>query len=181
MRRLQQYFLRDDGVFPNNSLPVVVCKYALTIPKIFSAAAIRRLFNRNGWGNTWKNGIYTYDHYHSITHEVLGVIRGRTMLQLGGDSGVAVLIEKGDVLLIPAGVAHRNLGKERDVICIGGYPEARDFDMNYGNPGERPRSDQNIAALPLPATDPVFGEKGCLIKAWQETEPAGNRAEKVAS
>jgi len=46
------------------------------------------------------------------------------------------------MLLIPAGVAHCNLGKKKDVICIGGYPGARDYDMKYGKPKERPAADE---------------------------------------
>jgi uncharacterized protein YjlB len=71
------------------------------------------------------------------------------------------------VLVIPAGVAHMNLGKENDVTCIGAYPDGRDYDMNYGKPGERPKSDHNIASLPLPGTDPVFGKKGALLQLWK--------------
>jgi uncharacterized protein YjlB len=39
--------------------------------------------------------------------------------------------------------------------------------MNYGKPGERPRVDENIARLALPATGPVFGKKGPLLDHWQ--------------
>ena len=60
-----------------------------------------------------------------------------------------------------------NLGKEDDVTCVGGYPNGKDYDMNYGKKGERPVTDQNIGAVPLPETDPVFGKKGGLIKIWK--------------
>lgn len=97
----------------------------------------------------------------------MGVCRGSTRLQLGGNNGITVTIEKGDVLIIPAGVAHKNLGKEKDVICVGGYPDGNDWDMNYGREGERPGTDYNIALLPMPATDPVYGLKGSLINVWK--------------
>jgi len=86
---------------------------------------------------------------------------------LGGEKGIVLFILEGDVLVIPAGVAHMNLGKENDVTCVGGYPEGREFDMNYGTDAERPRADHNIAALPMPNTDPVFGENGPLGKIWK--------------
>jgi uncharacterized protein YjlB len=60
-----------------------------------------------------------------------------------------------------------NLGKEDDVICVGGYPDGREYDMNYGKAGERPKADNNIAATPLPPTDPVFGKNGPLLKLWK--------------
>ena len=163
----EQYFVKDDGIFPNNSLPIIYYPKVLDLPMLFSALSIRRLCQKNNWGNNWKQGIYTYHHYHSITHEVLGVCKGETLLQLGGEEGITLFIEKGDVIIIPAGVAHMNLGKEDDVICVGGYPNGKDYDMNYGKEGERPGTDQNIGAVPLPETDPVFGKKGGLIKIWK--------------
>lgn len=39
-------------------------------------------------------------------------------------------------------------------------------DMNYGKPGERPRTDENIARVALPAFDPIFGKSGPLIDHW---------------
>jgi uncharacterized protein YjlB len=132
----EQFFVKDDGIFPNNSLPIIFYPKALDLPKLFPAIAVRKLFQKNNWGNNWKQGIYTYHHYHSITHEVLGVCKGETLLQLGGEQGITLFIEEGDVLIIPAGVAHMNLGKEKDVICVGGYPNGKDYDMNYGKEGE---------------------------------------------
>jgi len=125
------------------------------------------LFENNNWRNTWQQGIYTYHHYHSTTHEVLCVCKGETLLLLGGENGITVLIQEGDVLVIPAGVAHINLGKENDVSCIGAYPDGRDYDMNFGKQGERPRTDHNIASLPLPQTDPVFGANDGLLQIWR--------------
>jgi len=63
---------------------------------------------------------------------VLGVCKGEPLLQLGGENGISLFIQQGDVLIIPAGVAHKNLGKENDLICVGAYPDGRDYDMNYG-------------------------------------------------
>lgn len=161
------YFVKDDGIFPNNRLPILHYPSVLELPPLLPARAVRKLFQENNWTNNWKQGIYTYHHYHSNTHEVLGVCKGETLLQLGGENGISLFIQKGDVLVIPAGVAHMNLGKENEVTCVGGYPDGRDYDMNYGKPGERPRADHNIASVPLPKTDPVFGKKGGLLQAWK--------------
>ena len=160
------FIVKDDGIFPNNSLPVLFYPQVLELPRLFPASAIKNLFQGNNWKNNWKQGIYTYHHYHSITHEVLGICKGETLLLLGGENGVTIEVHEGDVLIIPAGVAHINLGKENDVICVGAYPDGTDYDMNYGKPHERPRADHNIATLPLPKTDPVFGKKGGLSKIW---------------
>ena len=163
----QLFIVKDDSIFPNNSLPVLLYPQVLVLPKLFVGGAVKKLFQDNGWKNNWKQGIYTYHHYHSITHEVLGICKGETLLLLGGEEGVTVFVQEGDVLIIPAGVAHINLGKENDVICVGGYPDGRDYDMNYGKPDERPKADHNIAALPLPHTDPVLGKKEGLLKIWR--------------
>jgi uncharacterized protein YjlB len=38
--------------------------------------------------------------------------------------------------------------------------------MCYGEEGERPEADQNIAAVPLPQTDPFSGPTGPLMHHW---------------
>jgi uncharacterized protein YjlB len=163
----EQYFVKDDGIFPNNRLPILYYPKVLKLPNLFPSHAIKKLFQKNNWKKNWAQGIYTYHHYHSTTHEVLGVCKGETLLLLGGENGITIFIEEGDALVIPAGVAHMNLGKENDVTCVGGYPDERDYDMNYGYADERPRVDHNIASLPLPETDPVFGGKGGLLEIWK--------------
>lgn len=169
-RQVHKYFLKDNGLFPNNEhLQVLHYRNILNIPSLFPSGAIKNLFRKNGWTNNWRNGIYTCDHYHSNTHEAMAVIKGRTTILLGGKGGRKLLIEKGDVLIIPAGVAHKNLGDEKDVICVGGYPEGKDFDMNFGKKGERPGTDQNISNVPIPAMDPVFGTEKGLVTLWKET------------
>jgi uncharacterized protein YjlB len=72
----------------------------------------------------------------------------------------------GDVLVIPAGVALKNLGSSQDLVAIGAYPPGQLWDVNTGEDDERPRTDEKIAHLPLPATDPVHGERGPLIEFW---------------
>jgi len=161
------YVFEDDGVFPNSPLPVLLYKGVLDLPSIFPAAHIEQLFSANGWSKSWKAGIYTFPHYHSNTHEVLGVYNGETNLQLGGDKGSIIKLEKGDVLIIPAGVCHRNMGPEYAVSCVGAYPEGVKYNMNYGKPGERPVADETILAVPAPERDPVLGLKGGTSRYWK--------------
>src|SRR5207248_2277900 len=131
------------------------------------AAQFEQLFEANDWRGAWRNGIYDYHHYHSTTHEVLGVFRGSARVQLGGDEGVVYDIGPGDVIVIPAGVAHKSLGSSPDFGVVGAYPEGRSWDMNYGKPGERPRTDQTIAKVPLPSSDPLYGAAGPLLDQWE--------------
>jgi uncharacterized protein YjlB len=164
---ITQIVLQDDGVFPNSCLPVLLYKAALDIPLLFPATNVKHLFEKNGWSNSWDAGIFEYHHYHSITHEVLGIYSGKTSVQLGGENGPVISIEKGDVLVIPAGVAHKNLGGENDVGVVGAYPGGTNYDMNYGKPGERPGTDENIRKVPLPFSDPVFGKNKELTTIWK--------------
>ncbi|MGN6178081.1 MAG: cupin domain-containing protein [Mucilaginibacter sp.] len=166
--KVQMINLKDDGTFPNSELPVLFYKGALDVPFLFPASYVRKLFEDNGWNNAWDDGVFEYHHYHSITHEVIGVYEGETILQLGGEKGKKLKVEKGDVLIIPAGVAHKNLKEEDDIQCIGAYPGGRDYDMNYGGVGERPRTDKNIRNVPIPESDPIFGTIGGLTEIWKK-------------
>jgi len=158
--------LKENDPFPNNNrLPYLLYKAVIELPERKAGAVIKQIFESHQWSNAWKNGIYPYHHYHSITHEVLGVYAGSCDVMLGGYEDKIVHLEKGDVLVIPAGVAHRNIGSSDDFGCVGAYPNGMDFDINYGRPGERPATDKNIAKVPLPATDPVYGY-GPLQDYW---------------
>jgi uncharacterized protein YjlB len=164
---IKHYFIRNNNRFPNNEkLPVILYQKILNLPAIMKARLIRTLFKKNGWYNSWKGGVFTYHHYHSTTHEVLGFYKGRTTLLLGGDNGTEISVEKGDVLIIPAGVAHKNINDENSVTCLAAYPDGKDYDMNYGHTGERPITDQNIESVILPKKDPVLGLNGALQKYW---------------
>lgn len=79
-------------------------------------------------------------------------------------------MSRGDVVVIPAGVAHKNLGASPGFALVGAYPAGQLWDMMYGKPGERPRADENIARVPLPEADPVYGAGGPLLAHWRESE-----------
>jgi uncharacterized protein YjlB len=127
-------------------------------------------FRRTTSTNAWDSGIFTYDHYHSTSHEVLSIYKGSTTLQLGGASGVQLVIQKGDVLVIPVGVAHRNLGKEHQIKCVGAYPDGRKYDIKTGQPSEREEAERNISKLPVPEQDPAFGRGGGVPLIWRTPE-----------
>lgn len=159
--------LKDNGAFPNSRLPVLIYQQALDLPKTDAASAIESLIHTHQWGDDWRNGIYTYHHYHSTAHEALLVFGGTARVQLGGESGIIETINAGDVIIIPAGVGHKNLGSSTDFQVVGAYPPLQSVDMCYGKPGERPRTDQNIARVSIPGSDPVFGKRGPLVEHWR--------------
>jgi uncharacterized protein YjlB len=158
--------LKDDGVIPNSKLPLLLYRRAVSISEEDPAHVFEDLFGANGWTDSWRNGIYPYQHYHSTAHEVLGIYRGAAKVQLGGEQGVIHDVRAGDVIVIPAGVAHKNLGSSDDFGVVGAYPEGQEMDMNYGKASERARAIENIEHLALPKMDPVFGEDGPLLEKW---------------
>ncbi len=159
--------LRDNGMFPNNPrLPLLLYKGALLLHPDDEAESILERFSKNNWTNGWKNGIYDYHHYHSNTHEVLGVFCGVAEVQFGGPGGICAEINRGDIVVIPAGVAHMKLTSGGDFLCVGAYPEGCNYDINYGKEGERPGTDENIKNVPLPQNDPLFGKDGPVTQHW---------------
>ena len=78
------YYFKNDGVIPNNTLPLLVYKNVL---KYIASENFELVFKKNGWTNNWKDIILPYDHFHSNTHEVLGLAKGNARLRLGGKNG----------------------------------------------------------------------------------------------
>jgi uncharacterized protein YjlB len=132
------------------------------------AALFEKRFTKNHWPAAWRNGVYGFHHYHSAAHEVLGVFSGSARVRFGGENGVVLEVKAGDVVVIPAGVSHKNLGASRDFGVVGAYPKGQRWDMQYGKPGERPAADARIARVDMPAADPVLGETGPLVPLWRK-------------
>ena len=162
----EKYQFKDDGRIPNSKLPLLIYRGVLSDKE--DASKVIDVFEANNWTNSWDNGIYSYHHYHSTSHEVLGVYAGSALLHLGGESGERLRVKAGDVIIIPAGVGHKKLEASNDFAVVGAYPEGRDWDVLKGKPGERPRADANIAGLPIPKSDTVFGIDGGLTKTWSK-------------
>ena len=162
---IQQYHFKDDGIIPNSSLPLLVYKFAFPIGDSL-ADVMEETFASHNWTNSWRNGVFPYHHYHSITHEVVGVYSGHAQLHLGGEEGEKIEMEAGDVIVIPAGVGHKKITASTDFGVIGAYPDGKDYDLLTGKEGERLRADERIAAVPLPETDPVLGKEGGIAEYW---------------
>jgi uncharacterized protein YjlB len=151
-----------DGGFPNSRLPLLLYQGALPA----DAAAMERAFAANDWSNSWRNGIFGYHHFHSIAHEVLGIASGQVTVAFGGPQGKEVMLRAGDVVVIPAGVAHRNMGQSGDLLVVGAYPGGADYDIRRGDPAELEEVTRAIAAVPLPDMDPVLGSRGGTGSSW---------------
>jgi uncharacterized protein YjlB len=167
---IEELLFRDDGRVPNNpSLPPIVYRAVLEGGP-HAAADCEKLFAKNGWTGAWRNGIYAHHHYHSTAHEVLGITAGSVRVRLGGEDGATVELHAGDVVVIPAGVAHKNEGASPDLTVVGAYPGGKSPDMRGPGAHERERALRNIRAVPLPDCDPVCGKGGPLIERWRAAE-----------
>ncbi|WP_207956050.1 hypothetical protein [Rubrobacter marinus] len=81
--------------------------------------------------------------------------------------GEVVEVRAGDVVVIPAGVGHKNEGSSGDFSVLGAYPRGQEsYDLRTGEEGERPEVLENIRSVPLPDADPLHGSQGPLVERW---------------
>jgi uncharacterized protein YjlB len=158
------YTFEDDGSIPNSTLPVLV--YHGVLEPEAGAAGYEDLFAANGWLGAWRDGIFPFHHFHSTAHEVLAVVAGNATVRLGGPQhGRSLHVKRGDVLVLPAGTGHCNEGQSDDFLVVGAYPGGMSWDLRRGDPAEYEAVQANIAAVPLPDSDPVGGR---LPDLWRK-------------
>ncbi|MGV7212377.1 hypothetical protein [Bradyrhizobium sp. UFLA05-112] len=157
----------DDGLVPNNILPFLVYQDAVKLDPKRPEETIEGLFAENGWGGTWRNGVYDYLHYHSTVHEVLGVARGHARVRFGGDHGRALEISAGDVAILPAGTGHQRLTASNDFCVVGAYPPGPPMDLVRPTLEAHAKALKTIPVVTVPKTDPVMGANGPLVRLWQ--------------
>lgn len=162
------HHFKDDGVIPNNPFPLIVYPGVLRLPVDDPARTFEILFMENQWGHSWRNGIYAFHHYHSMAHEVLGIAAGHADVLMGGPKGVRITVRAGDVMAIPAGVGHKNLGSSPDLLVIGAYPIGQRVDLCRESPRDHKQAQVYIPRIPLPTADPVYGADGPLMQLWKK-------------
>ena len=81
--------------------------------------------------------------------------------------GETFRLEAGDLVVLPAGTGHCRSASSSDFAICGCYPPGQ---SNYTIVREQDRAmarhAADIAAVPLPETDPVFGKEGPLLTGW---------------
>ncbi len=157
----------DDGLVPNNRLPLLVYAGAIKLDRDDPAASIENVFGANGWGDMWRNGVYDYLHYHATVHEALGIAGGTVRVRFGGDEGKELELRPGDVAILPAGTGHQCISASDDFCVVGAYPPGPKMQITRPTRENYVKALQTIPLVPLPATDPVRGADGPLIRLWR--------------
>ena len=95
-------------------------------------------------------------------------------VRFGGPNGRALTVSAGDVVLIPAGVAHCNEGQTDDLLIVGAYPDNAPAPNQYrGRAEELARVRRDLAAVALPPADPVTGGPMWVAAAGASAETSG--------
>jgi uncharacterized protein YjlB len=168
--KAQTYPFKEDGVIPNHPRwPLIIYKRAVRLPECLDpAAAFEELFESRGWGSSWRDGIYDYVHYHSRTHEVLGIARGSGGVRFGGKKGRAVTLKAGDVAILPAGTGHQRLNASEDFLVVGAYPASGAYD-ECTSLEDRKTALPAIPRVTRPRKDPIYGKDGPLMGIWRQS------------
>ena len=165
---VSKHHIPAHGLTPNSSAlnkPMLI--YHSVFPAEASASAMEAHLGSVGVvAPQWRYTMYSTSHFHSTTHEVLCISRGRARLCFGGegnDGRVEPIVSKGDVLVLPAGVAHRLLDDlDGGFEMVGSYPVGCDWDMCYGRTGEEDKV-KAISKLEWFKRDPIYGDEGPVL------------------
>ncbi|KIR69792.1 cupin domain-containing protein [Cryptococcus deuterogattii CA1014] len=106
-------------------------------------------------------------HYHSNTHELLVVVSGAGTLCFGGPKDeenkgrIEIDVGKGDVMLVPSGVAHAMIDDKGGFSMVGSYPVgAKNWDMCTGQDGEKTDAWETVKGVKWFEKDPIYGDDG---------------------
>jgi uncharacterized protein YjlB len=166
---IENFRLKKKNYFPNSYLGVLIYREAINLPAQKNKAALiaEKILARNGWSNSWRNGIYDFHHYHSNTHECMVICSGKATVMLGGPGGKKTDLKSGDVIILPAGTAHKCIKFSEEFLCVGAYPQGKDYDLLIGRPKEIKSAAKRISQVANPSKDPVFGKTGFLKAHWK--------------
>ncbi|KAG7140540.1 hypothetical protein HYQ45_002703 [Verticillium longisporum] len=159
----EQYHIKPTAHCPNNVLPVLV--YRDVLPRPHNAATTSEALEKYGWEKRGTFGTIIIKHFHPNTHECYGV---------------TCRVYPGDVIVVPAGVAHASVptvGKpkvkwdldedELHYQYIGVYPgDGPIWKVEHGKE-EVSQNDpliEEIALVDIPADDPISGPDGPLCQ-----------------
>ena len=106
-----------------------------------------------------------------IPTKYLLVFTGEASVQLGGPNGKIIKFSRGDVLLLPAGTAHKRIKASKDFKIVGAYPNGIEYNTykpeDVSSDDEYKRIKQEIKKVSVPALDPVQSKGGAVKKYWK--------------
>ncbi|MCF3111710.1 hypothetical protein LL912_23180 [Niabella sp. CC-SYL272] len=164
------FYFREENSIPNSPHPLLI--YRAFFNKTGDACEnwLKKKFMINKWFPL--PGVPPLDatFYYTNTHVVLGVCAGEAKWQFGGTLGLTMVIEKGDVLVVPAGVALRHLEsgtgfKITGAASPGVVPKIRKVFSGHS------KASGPITDVALPDTDPVLGTDDGLLGIWLQADP----------
>ncbi|KAF2435604.1 hypothetical protein EJ08DRAFT_604647 [Tothia fuscella] len=167
--KVSSYQIPAHRLIPNTSIqnkPLLI--YHSCFPISANAASIEsHLMSQGVVKPQWRYTMYSTTHFHSTTHEVLCISQGSATLLFGGEDNpgsIEARVQKGDAVVVPAGVGHRLLHEEQGTFeMVGAYPVGSEkWDMCYGKKGEEKAVD-GITKLEWFARDPIYGKEGPVL------------------
>ncbi|KAI0821349.1 RmlC-like cupin domain-containing protein [Irpex lacteus] len=168
--RITRHSIPRHARIPNTSIqnrPLLI--YHGAFPSDATAAQIESHIRAIGVCEPqWRYSMYKTSHFHSTTHELLVISSGSATLLFGGETNsgkIEETVKKGDVIVVPAGVAHRLMKAEGEDIfeVVGSYPVgAKSWDMCYGREDED-GVEERIRGLGWFERDSVYGQDGPVL------------------
>lgn len=147
--RIEELLVKPLSPFPNNpDIPLIIYHNVIDRSKA-NPQFFEQLFKKNGWVNSWRNGVYPIHHFHSTAHEVLGCYSGKAEIIFGGPHGIKVGLNCGDAVMVPAGVSHKLLESDNDFHVVGAYPIGTNPDICKGNERDYEVLLKRIKKIPL--------------------------------
>jgi uncharacterized protein YjlB len=167
-RRPRLLLFADDGKTPNNPrCPMLLYRSAVGFRRHLDPAAVfEQVFAGNGWEESWRDGIFDFLHFHTRTHEVLGIARGQVRVRFGGAKGRTVTLRTGDVVVLPAGTGHQRVSPGNDLLVVGAYPPGGDYDQPQPGEIDHRNAVADIARVVTPKSHPLYGEQEPLTIFW---------------
>ncbi|KAI1375620.1 hypothetical protein F4677DRAFT_421889 [Hypoxylon crocopeplum] len=181
MLQPELYYVGETPWVPGSKLPVVVHRGALTHCE--NEDAMKEALEANGG---WKKGgawnAWFKAHFHPNVHECYGVVQGTSELSLGRSpldppsKGMLLKVNRGDVVILPAGVSHCSSTASSDYRFVVLFPtgEPRWISVWFDQPTEgTPDYRRRCQMVPLPSHDPLYGEGMGLVETWRKVISEG--------